>query len=112
MDVSFILSTDELFTLISLMGSQSEAGRVFIEKALTGAQRCDLSILAEKNHARIEGDELELAPVMRMLIDAISNAERAEYNGSFWEIDSGWVSLQCEKYPFMEEHWKLSPINQ
>jgi len=109
MDVSFILSTDELFTLISQMSNQTQAGKAFVDKALAGAQISDLSMLPEKNLARVDGEELTLAPVVQMLIDAISNASRAEYNGKHWEIDSGWVILQCERYPFIEEHWKLTP---
>jgi hypothetical protein len=45
-----------------------------------------------------------------MLIDAISGAESVEYNGKQWEIVSSWVSLHCEIYPFIEKHWKLTPI--
>jgi hypothetical protein len=45
-----------------------------------------------------------------MLVDAISNANRAEYNGKFWEIASDWIALQCEIYPFLEKHWKITPI--
>ena len=110
MDVSFILSTDELFTLISQMNNQTQAGKAFAEKALAGAQESDLTILAEKNLARIDGEELILAPVVQMMVDTISNANRTEYNGKHWEINSDWVTLQCEIYPFIERHWKLTPI--
>jgi len=110
MDVSFILSTDELYTLISQMNTQTQAGKAFVEKALAGAQSNDLSMLAGKNLAGVDGEELTLAPVLQMLVDAISNAGRAEYNGRYWEIDSDWVTLQCESYPFIDRHWKLTPV--
>ena len=110
MDVSFILSADELFTLISMMNGQTEAGKEFIEKALADAEICDLTGLKEKKLAHIEGDELELAPVMQMMIDTISNASNAENHGDYWEIESAWVTLRCEGYPFKEGYWKISPI--
>jgi len=110
MDVSFVLSADELFTLISQMNKQTEAGKTFVEKALKNAEICDLSNLEEKNLAGIGGDELILVPVMHMLINAISNATGAEDKDSYWEIDSDWVTLHCERYPYKEEHWILSPI--
>jgi hypothetical protein len=66
MDVSFILSTDELFTLISKVNNQTQAGCVFLKTALAGAQESDLSMLAEKNLARIDGEELILCKCWSM----------------------------------------------
>jgi len=110
MDVSFILSSDEIYTLVSQMRTQSETGKDFIEKALANAVENDLSGLIKKNLARIEGDELILAPVIHMMIDSISNAKHAELNDGCWEIESDWITFKCEDYPYMEAHWKLTPI--
>jgi len=110
MEVSFILSTDEIFTLISSMETQTEAGKEFVNKALPGARVCDLSGLAEKKLAVIKEDEIELVPVMRMIIDAIANAETVKCQDNYWEICSEWVILRCENYPYKEDHWELSPI--
>ena len=112
MEVSFILTTDELFTLITEMKGKTEAGKEFEKKALSGAVLCDLAGLAEKKLACIKEDEIELVPVMRMIIDAISNAEKIECHGSYWEVCSAWVTLRCEKYLHNENHWKISPIKE
>jgi len=112
MDVSFILSADEIFTMISLMPDRTEVGKEFIEKVLSGAEICDLSGLPEKKLARIDGDELKLAPVIHMMIDAISNAGKVEEHENHWLISSDWVTLRCENYPYKENHWKLTPLKE
>jgi len=110
MDVSFVLSADEIFTLISLMPNRTEVGKEFVKKALPGAELCDLSGLAEKKLARIEGEELGLSPVIQMVIDAISNADHIEKSNDHWEVYSNWINLRCETYPYKEGHWKLTPL--
>ena len=112
MDVSFILSSDELYTLMFLAPEISEAGRSFINKALTGAEICDLSGLVEKSLARRVEDELDLEPVLRLIADALSNAGNARLNGEVWSISSPWVSLLCEKYTYNDNHWKITPVKE
>jgi len=111
MDVSFILSSNELYTLISLASDTTKASQQFCEDALSGAEICDLSGLIEKGLAREFGDGLELEPVLRMIAGALSKADRATYHEAAWDIRSQWVNLLCEKYPFNENHWKITPVN-
>ena len=112
MDISFILSTDEVFTLISMIDDKTEAGELFSSEALPGAGYCDLSGLVDKKLARVAGDELELAPVLRMLADAIARASSIERSGEAWSIRSPWVSLRCEEYPYREGHLKITPVKE
>jgi len=112
MDVSFILSSDELYTLIYLAPEVSAAGRRFSDEALEGAEICDLSGLVEKNLAHRVGDELDLEPVLRMVAGAVSNADSAEFHGNVWSIRSPWVSLLCERYAYHENSWKITPLKE
>ena len=112
MDISFILSSDEILTLISLMPGQTEAGAIFVESALRGASPCDLSGMVDKKLARMAGEELVLTPAARMVVDAIARADGAEYSDGAWSIRSPWISLRCENYPFLEGHWKLTPLKE
>ena len=90
MDISILLSKNELFTLISLEQNHSEAGRRFAEAALAGAERCDLSGLAERKLAkRVGADGLELAPVVRMIADALAHADEAEERGGASGSENG-----------------------
>jgi len=110
MDISFILSFDELFTLISLIPGRTEAGARFVETALSGALLCDLNGLVEKKLATRAGSELEIALVVRMLSDAISRADSAEVRDGVWEIHSPWVSLRCEAYPYQDKQYLITPL--
>ena len=102
MDVSFILSTDEFFTLLSLYPEHSEAGRRFADDALQDAALCDLSGLTEKNLARSAGGEMELAPVIGMVADSIAHADSAEEYNGVWNISAPDIMLRCEKYAYRE----------
>jgi len=108
MDVSFILSQNELYTLLSAEPKRTEAGAVFLETALSGAERCDLSGLVERKLARRVSSGPEPAPVIAMLSCAISQADSAEESGGIWEISSQWLSIRCEAYPYQEEHLKIT----
>jgi len=110
MEVSFILSKDELYTLISIMGERTVAGKRFVEQALTDAVLCDLSGLADKALGRTTKDGIELETVTRMIVDAIAKADRAELFGEIWKIDAPWLSLECECCQYREGHWKVTPI--
>jgi len=111
MEISFILSTDEIYTLMSLFPDHTDDGRRFAAEALSGATPCDLSSLVDKKLAKPVSDKLEVAPVIRMLIDAIARADIAEIHDDVWSITSPWVSLRCEKYPYQEGFWKITPHN-
>ncbi|MCL2820285.1 MAG: hypothetical protein FWD38_05580 [Oscillospiraceae bacterium] len=110
MDISFIFTADEIFTLASMINNHSPAGKEFIGNALTDAQICDLSSLAEKEHAQINGDKLELEPVIRMVFDTVTKAVRVVNVDDYWMIYSNRLTLKCEKYRFKENSWKISPI--
>jgi len=110
MDISFILSADEILTLISLMPGQTGPGKKFCDEALPNAVICDLTGLIDKKLARMVGDELELAPVIHMVADAVARATSAELLGETWEVHSPWISLQCETYPFREGDWRITPL--
>jgi hypothetical protein len=112
MDVAFLFSNDELFTMISLMPSHTEAGQRFFESALGSAEMCDLSGLVDKKLARFVGNEIALEPAVRMVADAIARADSAEYNENVWVIHSPWVSLQCENYTYREGYWKVTPFEE
>lgn len=111
MDISFILSAEELFTLMSLESGTSDAGLHFIDEALGGTEICDLSGLVDKGLARTADDELVLEPVLRMIISALSKASGAERNSGGWRIRSPWVELHCEMYQYNNNHWKITPVN-
>jgi len=111
MDVSFILSADELYTLISLIPDMTISGKHFCDEALAGAEICDLSGLIHKNMAKQVEDELELEPVLRMISSAVSKATSAEHHDGIWSIRSEWIDLRCEKYPYHDNHWKVTPVN-
>ena len=110
MDVSFLLSADELFTLMSLSTSRTGSGQLFADEALAGAGLDDLSGLVDKKLARRFGEELELMPVVRMISDALSRAEGIERSGETWNVRSPWVSLRCERYLYNEGLWKITPV--
>ena len=111
MDIAFILSADEIITLLSQFPDHTEAGERFISNALPNALFCDLSSLAEKNLAALTDGKLELAPALRMAIDAIARAESADNNDGVWDIRSLWVFLRCEEYSYNEGYWKITPVN-
>jgi len=111
MDVSYILSADELFTMLSLIPDRSEAGYRVCDEVLSGAYICDLSELVEKRMARRIGNELEIEPVIHMLSNAIAKADYAENVDGIWNIRSPWVSLLCERYPYRKNNWKLTPVD-
>jgi len=110
MDISFILSLDELFTLISLSGAKSDAGKHFVEEALPGAAFCDTNGLVEKKFAKMTDGELDLVPVLRMVADAIAKANSIVQRGEGWDIRSPWVSLHCERSIYCEGHMKITPM--
>lgn len=112
MDVSFILSDDELFTLLSVSEEKSEAGQIFLEKALDGAKLCDLKGLVEKNLARFIDDELELESVIGMIVEVISKSESAELRDECWYIRSDPVDVLCENYQYNEGHRKVTPVRK
>lgn len=110
MEMSFLLSDDEVFTLMSLAPGRTEAGQSFADGALDGAKLCDLSGLVDKSLARRSGDELELIPVIRMVADALSRADFALRDGEVWEVGSPWLNLLCERYAFRDGYWKITPM--
>jgi len=109
-DVSFILSSDELYTLISLAPQLSNAGQQFYTDALSGAIICDLSGLVEKKLAHRIEDEIDVEPVLKMISDAISKADSIETENGVWKIKSPWVALVCERYIYHENHWRITPV--
>ena len=110
MDISFILAIDELYTLMSLIPNHTEAGKRFAEGALPGAEMCDLSGLVDKGLARRAGAELEVAPVIRMVADALARAAEATSDGGVWMIESPWVALRCEAYPYQDGCFRVTPL--
>ena len=112
MEISFVLSADELFTLMSASPECTKAGRNFSDQALIGAKICDLSGLVDKKLARRAEDELALSPVMRMLTDTLTGAESAVPCDNGWEIRSPWITVRCEIYPYREGHFRIIPMKE
>ena len=111
MDVSYILSGDELFTLMSLVSNHTDAGKLFLAEVLSDAECCDLEGLAQKKMAKYCPDgQMELAPVIRMLSESLACADKAEQQENGWLVSSPWVNVSCEVYPHKEKHFKLTPI--
>ena len=110
MDISFILSKNELFTLISMMPGRTDAGARFIELALSGAVLCDLNGLKEKKLARIVNDKPEPVSVIRMIADSVSRADSAQLQDGAWKISSPWALLRCEACPYQEGHIRITVI--
>ena len=110
MEVSFILSDDELLTLISLVPCRTVAGARFVSDALSGAELCDLGGLVDKRLARRVGEEMELTPVIRMVADALARSDSAENRGGSWLIGSPWVTLRCERYPYQGKRFRITPL--
>ena len=110
MEISFILTCDELFTLTSVTSGFSEAGKLFLQEALPDAELCDLSGLVLKKMARYVGEDMELSPVIRMISDAIAKADSATQDAGGWLIQSQWITLRLEKYAFQENCFKIVPL--
>jgi len=110
MEVSFILKTDELFTLLSLAPERSNAGQKLYDEAVSGANVCDLSGLIEKKLALLIEDELVIDPVLHMISSALSVADSAELHDDVWDIKSKWIDLHLEKYKYNEDHWRITPL--
>ena len=108
-----MFSADELFTLVSMIEDHSEPGKQIIDEALHDAEPCELSGLIEKKMAKkSESDIIEVAPIIKMIIEAIAHAESVKRNDIDWEIKSQWVDLKLEAYPFRDEYFRITPINQ
>ena len=113
MDVSYIFSADELFTLISLIPDRSDAGQRFCEDALADAALCSLDGLGAKKMAKQHpGNQLELAPVIRMITETLAKAESLERIKNGWLLRSPWITVSCEAYPHLERHYLITPLEE
>jgi len=112
MEVSYILSSDELYTIIIHDQDFSDAGRKFCNEALNNATICDLTGLIEKKLAQQREDELELEPVLKMISIAISKANSAEQQNNIWIVTSPWITLLLKQYKHQENHWKITPVKE
>ena len=111
MDVSYILSADELFTLMSLFPDHSEAGKAFVADALRDAKICGLDEPVKKEMAKIyPSGEIELSPIIRMLTDALAHASDVRQTENGWICHSPWITVKCDVYAYKEGHYKLTPI--
>ena len=128
MDISYIFSKDELYTLVyalqNVKTAQSEtaedksAGEMnagekpIMPDFLQNAQLCDLARLAEKDMVKLyEDGQAEISPIIRMLIDAIAFPDNAENSKQGWVFKSNWITVKCETYPYKDNHYKLTPLN-
>ena len=115
LEVSFMLSRDELYTLVLLSGEPTEAGKYFISEALAGASPDDLSGLIEKKMAHGHGEKIVVEPVIRMLGASICKAEKIDFinlgneSGGTYVVCSPWIKIRCEPYPRIENCLKLTP---
>ena len=112
MEISFILTYDELFTLATAATELSQAGEHFLRDALPDAQKCSLDGLVDKKMAHYVGDKIELSPVIRMIADAIAKADTVVLSNGNWIIQSSWIKLKCEKYPFQDNCFKVVPLKE
>lgn len=112
MDVSFILSANEIFTLMQLIPSHTEAGQLFIKEALVGAEACDLAGLIERDLARCVRDEISLEPIIRMVADTIALAESAQVHEGVWKISAPWLSLICKPDRYRKGHFIITPVQE
>ena len=113
MDVSFIFSADELLTLTSQIPGATEAGRLFCAEALSRAEVCGLNGLVEKKMAKyIANGDMELTPVVRMLTEAMARPEKIEWIENGWIVRSPWIAFKCEKYPYKENHYAITPMKE
>ena len=118
-EVSFILSRDELYTLVLLSGEPSEAGRDFVAGVLAGAVQNDLLGLVEKKMAHEQNGKILLEPVVRMLGAAVCKADKVDVaeskgkkskNDGIYTIYSPWLKLRCERYARIADCIKLTPL--
>jgi len=112
MDISFILSTDEIFTLMSIARMRSAEGEAFITEALADAEICDLSGLVEKKFARYTNGELSIDPIVRMIADSLAMAESIAIREESWFVNAPWVSLIIQVCEYRKDHWKITPIQK
>lgn len=111
MDVSYIMSVDEIFTLMMLIPEHTAPGEQFISEALTGADNCALDELEGKKMAkRTDDGRIELAPVISMFIETLAKASAVERAESGWIVRSQWITLHCEPYPYKDKHYILTPM--
>lgn len=112
MDVSFILSANEVFTLMQLIPSHTEAGQLFAKEALAGAEVCDLAGLIERDLARCVRGEINLEPIIRMVADTIALAESAQVHEGVWKISAPWLSLICKPDRYRKGHFMITPVQE
>ena len=110
MEVSFLMSCDEVFTIISLMPNRTPPGERFIRVALAGAKECGLQNFVGKNMARLTDDGYVLDPVIKMIADAMARPDSATFEDEVWLIKSPWISLTCEKCSTRVGHLKITPV--
>ena len=111
MDISYIFSADELFTLVSAMFNNPE-GENSVPEFLKDAKACDLDRLVKKGMAKtFSNGEIELTPIVNMLIDALAFPDNIQEINTGFIFESNWIKVKCETYPFNENHYKLTPIN-
>ena len=111
MDVSFIMSADEIYTLMSIFPDHTEAGKLFAQEALPGAEFCDIAGLVQKKLAKKHANgQTELSPVISMCMQALAQADSAERQGDCWLIHSPWITLCCEAYTFNDKHYRITPM--
>lgn len=109
MDVLFLFSRDELYTLIC--GHKlTDAGQRFVDTVLEGAKKDALSHIVEKRFAVRRGETILLEPVISMLIESIAKADTFSGDASLCELTSPWVSVRCETDPHAQDGFKLTPL--
>lgn len=109
-EISFIMSRDELYTLILLNGEPSEWGKNFVETELGGAQKNNLLNLADKRMASFRDGKLFIEPVIRMMGAAICKTYKTEKMDGVYIIYSQWINIRYEIYSQIEGYVRLTPI--
>jgi hypothetical protein len=112
LDVSYILSFDELLTLLTLAKTQTNECRHFADSVLTDAKLIPLNGLITKGLAtRIDG-KIRIDTVLRMLIDTIATAETIEERKECWHLKGEHINVNIALYPHIARHIKIIPIQK
>ncbi len=109
LEIAFIISKNELFTLLQNTSQLSDSGIAFVKQVLNRSQIDDLNGLVEKKLAYIREGEVWIQPVIRMLVAGIARANGFESIDNGWRFDSLGMYIECLNYEHHPDHIKLIP---
>jgi hypothetical protein len=112
MTVSFILSIDEIYTLMSLVPEHTDAGSRLLAEVFAGGKTDGLTELIDKKLAHNINGTLELTPALRMIAFTLARPEELIAKQGFYLVRSAWIKLKLEKYTYKDGHYRITPLKE